>query len=509
MDLSQKQSARSAFLRADHDEQAKIVSNVMRTSKTLQNMESAYGITSNYSSHAAMGSSERPLKPTEISAAFLDLAPQYCYYFIGETEKDITFRPAPQGKHEWSSFIIDGVRATELPAIWPILSEVSTPLSESTELYKRLFVEATTLRSATIPPSAFVEVDIPPYNGVYLLEQRNRVRLAWATPNNIFSFLVLELSGDRGQFGMPGFAHLGMGPDRHKHVLRPIFSHPDDPDVRHLIRPKPPFPIPKAESTYRSFGVLRAISMSIIRDFWVVENKDRATRLGSPRIKKMRNVHGRPTNRVVYLPRTRYARERFVESVATERLWEVSPHWVRSHFRRLQDGSKATQKQIALASLHNTTIPSGHTWVKGHSVGDAEDDRVYRSRSATRAILQILPPMASDKELQGLTWFEFERLCELLLEQRKMTIHEKIGDHGIDIIASDNDGWAFAQCKHWDRPVGPGAVRDLVGAGARLPQELGVIRLLLMSSSGFSVSARVEASRAGIELVHVRSEVRE
>ncbi|MEW9533515.1 restriction endonuclease [Microbispora sp. NPDC049125] len=62
----------------------------------------------------------------------------------------------------------------------------------------------------------------------------------------------------------------------------------------------------------------------------------------------------------------------------------------------------------------------------------------------------------------------FEELAAELLRRdgfRRVRVLGGAGDRGVDVVGSARDGRPYAiQCKHYSRPVGPGHVRDFVGA---------------------------------------------
>ena len=255
-----------------------------------------------------------------------------------------------------------------------------------------------------------------------------------------------------------------------------------------------------------SITALEFLSAAIVRDFWVVEDRGDALRLGAPRFRQALGAAD-TRKRVIYLPRCRYDRRHVERAVAGEAAtWRVSPHFVGPHFRTLPDGHTATRKQRAVAALHGVAIPTGKTWVRGHvAAGGEEEAKVFRSRTACRTLLEVLDLTRPSNALRGLSWYQFERLCERLIEERGYAVVDKVGDNGIDILAADVAGHTLlGQAKHWTKPVGPGVVRDMVGARAAFVRDQGGdAAAMILSSSGFTASARADAAAAGIELVTV------
>ena len=114
-----------------------------------------------------------------------------------------------------------------------------------------------------------------------------------------------------------------------------------------------------------------------------------------------------------------------------------------------------------------------------------------------------------ESDLDGIDWFEFERLCEDMIAERGYEIVDKVGDNGIDILATSSDGsFALFQAKHHSKPVGPDVVREMVGTRERflaINQALkkSDVAATIMSSSGFTESAKSDAGTLGILLVTV------
>ncbi|RJL32490.1 restriction endonuclease [Bailinhaonella thermotolerans] len=80
----------------------------------------------------------------------------------------------------------------------------------------------------------------------------------------------------------------------------------------------------------------------------------------------------------------------------------------------------------------------------------------YRREVLRRARIDALTPRG------------FEDLAAELLRRdgfRGVRTVGGAGDRGVDVVGTAPDGTRYAvQCKHYSRPVGPGAVRDFIGA---------------------------------------------
>jgi Restriction endonuclease len=244
--------------------------------------------------------------------------------------------------------------------------------------------------------------------------------------------------------------------------------------------------------------VLVAMAAAALREFWVVEDRDRV--LGPPRITRTRRSR-HLERRVVYLPRIRYiGGQNLVEKA--ERVAHMkarAAHWRSEHYRKLPVGQRPTVRQIALAEAFKRSPPDGCTWVRGASVAGVETERVYRSRSLAVVLFDIVPSKA--KALSGLSWFEFEQHCTRWLRSRGFDEVARTSiDNGVDITAFGRESrplnWAI-QCKHWTRKVGPDVVRELEGARVLRKAD----RAMLIVSSAFTPAAVETASQLKIDLI--------
>jgi HJR/Mrr/RecB family endonuclease len=174
-------------------------------------------------------------------------------------------------------------------------------------------------------------------------------------------------------------------------------------------------------------------------------------------------------------------------------------HWRSDHYRKLPSGQRPTLRQIALAEAFKRSPPEGCTWVRGTSIAGIETEKVYRSRSLSEVLFDVVPSKA--KALSGLSWFEFEQHCTRWLRSRGF---DEVGrtsiDRGVDITAisgTDQPLKWVVQCKHWTKKVGPDVVRELEGARALRKAD----RAMLIISSAFTSAAVETASQLDIDLI--------
>jgi restriction system protein len=106
--------------------------------------------------------------------------------------------------------------------------------------------------------------------------------------------------------------------------------------------------------------------------------------------------------------------------------------------------------------------------------------------------------LAATRDILALTPSEFEGYVAYLLEETGYRVEQTggSGDRGIDLLAK-RDGLTYVvQCKRYEQTIGPGTVREMIGAMTNA----GVPRGFLITTSGFTAGARQEARRAPYKL---------
>lgn len=241
---------------------------------------------------------------------------------------------------------------------------------------------------------------------------------------------------------------------------------------------------------------IKILLASIIRDFWVVEERERVFGASmevrkSPRLRADR---GRP--RIVYLPRIRYINN-FKDESDGLNLKARAPHFVVGHLRK---ALQASEDQIILARKFGIIVPEGFTFVRPHRRGDAAQERIYRSRSALQC-LQALKPVADTGTRDS--WFTFElRVREWLASNGFHVEHlaaSRNGDGGVDIQASKGNEHLLIQCKYWHgQNVGPNVIREMLGTLQTFPSgSKGVV----ITSSELTSAAKDLAIQHGIQFI--------
>jgi hypothetical protein len=288
--------------------------------------------------------------------------------------------------------------------------------------------------------------------------------------------------------------------ERYHHVAIGITGDPPRAASAHLIRPRDD----DGEAVWNSDAELslKLIAAAIVRDFVVVEERERLFNVRPMR----RRIRGRDVRTVIYLPRVRYSAPHSERFAVDETSAGRPKHSVAPHLRRAGTASAA---QRFLAQRYGMHIPEGFTFVRPHERGNASDEeriRIYRSRSASRMIFDEVSTAPAGSRP---AWFDFEKDCLRLLTRRGLrVVHQaanRDGDGGVDLYAVDEDGQSWiVQCKCWaqHRSVGPEIVRELYGAIALADKGASSkSRGILITTSGFSSGAIAAAAEFGFELI--------
>ena len=220
------------------------------------------------------------------------------------------------------------------------MANYEPPLDDISPLIKSTLAEADLLRSGSIPTRAFVEINFPPF-----------VMLVFEEINP--AFVMVEALNS----GRPGPAYLSVS-----------YS-------ASLEGPKTGCgPDGKMTSFKSVVTVLVAMASAALRDFWVIEERERL--LGPPRIVHVKGSR-RAGRRVVYLPRIRYVGGQNLGTGGPCNQYDCSrgPLAVGA-LSQVAPWSKADVRQVALAAAFKRAPPEGYTWVRGASVAGVEAERV-------------------------------------------------------------------------------------------------------------------------------------
>ena len=228
-----------------------------------------------------------------------------------------------------------------------------------------------------------------------------------------------------------------------------------------------------------------------------------------------RRPYGSNTRSVynVYFPRVSYRRTSSKEQTRKEKdFFSESRNFSgsrRAHIRRLPEGSKPSKLQLILARKQSIEVPTGYTFVKESLWGDKMmpvREKRYRTRSLHGIFYYTKQEVSEAEKIHGLSPAGFEEYCHQYLETRGWKIFKNNNyDGGIDIRALKEfkEGTVknlLVQCKHWNKPIPPGEMRDFKAGCDEEAMEHEKI-LMFITSSQYSPGAREYAKKFNIELI--------
>jgi restriction system protein len=102
--------------------------------------------------------------------------------------------------------------------------------------------------------------------------------------------------------------------------------------------------------------------------------------------------------------------------------------------------------------------------------------------------------LVATKNICSLSPSQFEAYVGLLFERAGYRVRRTgaRGDRGIDLVVNRNGQRGVVQCKRYEDNIGPGTVRELIGAMTNA----GVDHGFLVTTSGFTTGAEREARQA-------------
>lgn len=333
---------------------------------------------------------------------------------------------------------------------------------------KGLMLEAATNKQWVIPPKAYVEINTSGIQGIEFFE----------FPGDP-TFVMFVIRDKNGEFA------LGCIEPASEFFFVDGLSHFEERDIINKL------------------AGLQLLIAATIRDFWIVEEREKTFRCKISRSSASHQYQKGP--KLVYLPRVRYISTPNVSGIEKDLgLTERIPHFVTAHLRRSENPS---QHQLLLAKRYGFHVPEGYTFVRPHEKGKNPRQTIYKSKSAL-ALLYSEDPKTSGSSPD---WFKFEidvkRLMQNLGFDVIHTAAAKSGDEGIDLTATKGKGldevnWAI-QCKCYSpkRKIGPKVIREFIGALEASPRGT---KGLVVTTSSFSSEAIGLAASSQIELMNGR-----
>lgn len=246
-----------------------------------------------------------------------------------------------------------------------------------------------------------------------------------------------------------------------------------------------------------------------IRDAKVLIERD-----STMKFRGRRTPHGCNTKSTyeIYFPRVRYRRNPNKEQLRKEKDFFAESRKFsgtrRQHARKLVAGYKADKKQLLLAKQMDFYVPEGHTYVKASTWGDNMTKREvrYRHTDLNGIFYYDTKEMSEAQKIDRMSSAGFEEYCERYIQKLGYEVkHRSNYDGGIDIRAVkilDNMEAEdlLVQCKHWNSPVPPGAMRDFKTA-CDMEESKNSKKFMFITSSRFSPGAVELADKFDIEIV--------
>ena len=249
---------------------------------------------------------------------------------------------------------------------------------------------------------------------------------------------------------------------------------------------------------------------SVIRDFKVVIERDRVLGFSGYRTPKGLSTD---TKYYVYLPRVSYKRDRSKEQIKRENDFEKQNRNFtgsrRAHVRKLPDGYKSSKVQMLLAKKLEVYVPPNYTYVQESKYGEngmSKREIIYRSKTLNGVFYYTKSEKSEFDKINEMSPAGFEEYCHQVVEKNGWKVYKNNPiDGGIDVRAlkENKDGsikTLLVQCKHWRKPIPPGAIRDFK-AGADDEKVEGDKELMFISFSKFSPGAKEYALKHNIMLI--------
>jgi len=340
-------------------------------------------------------------------------------------------------------------------------------IDEGDKFFNDLLAEAVTLKRWTIPPGAYVQLELGELVAAKLHEIGGEV--ACLLINAEGEYLRVWIDPSANVASIDGFREIASAADQQGH------------DSVWL------------EKLELAIKILLA---AIIRDFWVVEERERVFGVGTRTKKGSRLQSDHNKEVVVYLPRVRYVDDVQHKADALD-LVARRAHFVIGHLRK---ALHASETQIQIAHRYGITPPEGFTFVRPHKRGEKVQERIYRSRSALQCI-QALEPISSINAKDG--WFQYELNVMHWLAFNGFEVEHlaasRLGDGGVDLQAYRNNEHLLVQCKHWQKEkIGPRIIREMLGTLQTFPEGA---RGVIITSTYLTEGAKRLAIQNGIQFI--------
>lgn len=278
---------------------------------------------------------------------------------------------------EEMNYFNEDYRSNVIEVLEPLKQFINAAPKESIETALELVTGGLASQHFTVPPDSVVELNHQVLNYLTLQEFSDCV------------IIRIHLINDPKDYATPAVT-FWKAPGTFDEFISTF-----DPDVipEAPCRPKehgPGFAFTPYEVHNDIKGFLILLAATIVRDFWVLEERS-ATRSYIKRTNKTRKRVGRGKDRKLevtkdytFIPRFQYNLESYKvnKTIQHQTRITLSPHLVSGHIRHLPEGWERSEKAQENADQFGITLQDGQTFVMPHERGEIEQLRTYRSRSA-------------------------------------------------------------------------------------------------------------------------------
>ena len=247
---------------------------------------------------------------------------------------------------------------------------------------------------------------------------------------------------------------------------------------------------------------------TVIRDCHVLIDRERTMGGGGKR-----RPYGMNTDseyNIYYYPRKRY---RYKNNTKAEKDFFRETRKFNgtrvAHLRRLPADYAPSNKQKLLAKSLDWHVPPGHTFVKETDWGVKMTKREirYRNTCLNDVFYYDNKEVSEAQKINQLPdGMAFEEYCQDYVKKLGYSTKKRQNhDGGIDIRATkilDNGEteYLIVQCKHWNTPVSPGAMKEFKASCDEEQSEYKKVKIF-MTSNKFSPGAREYAEKYNIKLI--------
>jgi len=358
-------------------------------------------------------------------------------------------------------------------------------LHEGKTFVNNLLLEAYSLKQWTIPFGAYVQLDAGNLNAAKVYEIGNDVACVLVDQHGNYFLVWIHPASKKISFVVDANYSYALGL-RVKSELASKENGKNTTDSESL----------KEELNERLELGIKILVASIIRDFWVVEERQRVFGIGYKTRKNNRLRSDEGKKAIVYLPRIKYVSD-IKDHADALNLVARSPHFVTGHLRK---ALHASETQILLARRHGITVPEGFTFIKPHRRGDKVQEQIYRSRSALQCINAL---KLTETDQNNDTWFQYEiNVKNWLASNGYEADHlsaSRNGDGGVDIQACKGNEFILVQCKYRTTDkIGPEVIREMMGTLQTFPKGS---RGVIITTTDLTSGAKELAAEHGIQFI--------